>query len=113
MGRESECLTEAETIALEFISSTVNSTEDETEQQDIEYDPMVVEMNDGGMIIGDVTEFMIDTKSCAAHIRDGQLYVLRSDTLKWMSIEQVREADAPPKPAAKKSGKVTPLRKTS
>lgn len=70
----------------------------EVEEEETEYavyEPACVEVGDGAAVIGDIVAFLEETKSAAVHMRDGQLWVLRTDTMKWMKIEDVRKTDKP------------------
>jgi hypothetical protein len=59
----------------------------------VEYQPTTVECGDGGVVLGDITEFLIDTDAVAILVRDGHLFVLRRETLKWMNVEEVRKTE--------------------
>jgi hypothetical protein len=62
------------------------------------YEPEPVEICDGSVLLQDPIEFYELTNSVAAMVRDGILFVLCRDTLKWVNVE-----DASKKPAAKLS----------
>lgn len=69
--------------------------DEQTEDDIIElsYEPFAGELGDGCAVIGDLVDFLSETKSSAVMLRDGQMWVLRSDTLTWMKIEDVRKAE--------------------
>ena len=48
-----------------------------------------VELNDGAVWIADIDSFFEDTKARAVLLKEGQLFVLRSETLTWVSVEEV------------------------
>lgn len=58
---------------------------------------------DGETHIPDSAEFYELTGAIASQFRDGQLYVLRRDTLKWVSVEEVHSLN-------KRAGKVTSIK---
>lgn len=76
-------------------TETPETAAEEEETEFAVYEPACVEVGDGAAVIGDIVAFLEDTKSVATHMRDGQLWVLRADTLRWMKIEDVRKADKP------------------
>lgn len=91
-------------------------TESESKPDDdlveLNYEPASVDVQDGSAVIGDIVDFLEETKSVAVHMRDGQMWVLRAETLKWMKIEEVRKADkTAEKKDAGKEATVTPIRK--
>lgn len=72
---------------------------DETEEVAVE----ALFISDGETHIPNGAEFYELTGAIAAQLRDGQLYVLRRDTLKWVSVEDVHSLN-------KRAGKVTSIK---
>ena len=60
-------------------------------------------ISDGELHIPDSAEFYELTDSIASQFRDGQLYVLRRDTLKWASVEEIQSLN-------KRGSKVTAIK---
>jgi hypothetical protein len=58
------------------------------------YDPEPVEICDGSVLLQDPVEFYELTNSVAAMMRDGVLFVLCRDTLKWVNVEDVHKKSA-------------------
>lgn len=75
---------------------------DETEDDkiglgDIEvdtYEPIPVCVADGDVMIPDPAEFSDLTGSIAAQVRDGALFVLSRDSLKWVNVEAIKRPKA-------------------
>lgn len=61
-----------------------------------------IQFSDGDCHIADGPELYELTESLASQFRDGQLYVLKRDTLKWVSVEAIHK---PGKLSAIKGGK--------
>jgi len=59
-------------------------------------------ISDGEVHIEDSPEFYELTGSIAAQFRDGVLFVLRRDTLKWVNVEEI--------PSTKRGGKVVAIK---
>jgi len=55
--------------------------------EDDTYEPEIIEIGDGGVLLQDPVEFYEMTNSFAAMVRDGGLFVLCRDTLKWVNVE--------------------------
>ena len=53
------------------------------------YEPSPVEICEGAVVIFDHVEFAEATKSIAAMNRDGVLFALRKDSLKWVNVESL------------------------
>jgi hypothetical protein len=68
----------------------------EPEDDTREAEPL--QLADGECHISDGPELYELTDSLASQFRDGQLYVLKRDTLKWVSVEDINN-----KPAGKLS----------
>jgi hypothetical protein len=60
------------------------------------YEPQPTAVMDGEALLADPVEFFEITHSIAAFARDGALYVLRRDSLKWVNVEAL------PKPSGAK-----------
>ena len=54
------------------------------------YEPVPACVGDGEVLIADPAEFCQLTGSIAAQVRDGALFVLGRDTLKWVNVETIR-----------------------
>lgn len=67
------------------------------------------EVGDLGAVIGDLGEFLKDTDSVAVMMRDGQMFVLKSETLTWVSIDEVRAQQAKKKRVSERTGKISAL----
>jgi hypothetical protein len=72
----------------------MSDPEDTDEEVELSYEPCSVEVADGSAVIGDITGFLSETKSLAVHMREGQMWVLREDSLTWMKIQEVRKSEA-------------------
>ncbi len=66
--------------------------------EDDTYDPEPADVMADGCLIADPVEFFEMTKSVAAIVRDGALFVLRREDLKWVNVESINQ-----KPAGKLS----------
>lgn len=64
------------------------------------YIPEACGVMDGEALIADPIEFFELTQSLAAIVRDGALFVLRRDSLKWENVEKLPKA----------GGSVTPIK---
>jgi hypothetical protein len=53
------------------------------------YEPAPAGLADGDVLIADPIEFYELTNSIAAMVRDGVLFVLCRDTLKWVNVEAI------------------------
>ena len=58
------------------------------------YLPSPQEIMDGAVLLSDPLEFFELTESYAAIVRDGALFVLRRDTMKWVNVEALPKAGA-------------------
>lgn len=84
--------------------STIGFTPDG--EQDEEVEEAAAEalfIADGETHIPDGDEFYELTGAIASQLRDGQLFVLRRDTLKWVSVEDVNSLN-------KRGSKVTAIK---
>ncbi len=68
----------------------------ETPEDDETYLPEPCEIMDGAVLLADPLELFELANAHAFIVRDGALYALRRDTMKWVSIESL------PKPAGAK-----------
>ncbi|WP_426269166.1 hypothetical protein ACN9MB_13145 [Dyella kyungheensis] len=75
-----------------------------TESADDTYDPQPTEILDGSVLLADPVEFFELTKSHAAIVRDGALFVLRRDTVKWVNVESLNLKQQAGKLSAIKGG---------
>lgn len=64
----------------------------EPEEEGREAEPFI--LADGDCHIADGPELYELTESLASQFRDGQLYVLKRDTLKWVSVEAITKTSA-------------------
>ena len=62
------------------------------------YEPQPHEILDGSVLLADPVEFFELTGAHAAIVRDGALFVLRRDSMKWENVESINQ-----KPAGKLS----------
>lgn len=58
-------------------------------EDDDTYEPQPAEILDGAALLADPYEFFEMTKAHAAIVRDGALYVLLRDTMKWVNVESI------------------------
>ncbi|KAF1045622.1 hypothetical protein [Xylophilus sp.] len=58
------------------------------------YEPAPAGLADGDVLIADPVEFYEVTKSIAAMVRGGALFVLARDTLKWVNVEDLNKSGA-------------------
>jgi hypothetical protein len=72
------------------------------DQEDEGRDAEPIQLSDGDCHIADGPELYELTDSLAAQFRDGQLYVLKRDTLKWVSVEAITNKS--------KAGKLSAIR---
>ena len=67
------------------------------------YEPQPTGVMDGEALIADPFEFFELTQSLAAIVRDGALYVLRRDSLKWVNVEALTKSSGAKLSAIKKA----------
>lgn len=90
-------MTEPEKVEETAEEVTEEVSEEEGVEPELEfapYEPYPAILDDGGVAFGDLPAFLEETSAIAAHLKEGQLWVLRAEELKWMKIEDVRKADA-------------------
>ena len=84
--------------------STIGFTADgEHTEETEEVEAEALFIADGETHIPDSAEFYELTGAIASQLRDGQLFVLRRDTLKWVSVEDIHSLN-------KRGGKVTSIK---
>lgn len=66
------------------------AVEDETEDETEEYEPEILNLNDGELVIFDHVAFMEAYGALAIQYRDGGLYVLRSKC-RWVNVDEMAE----------------------
>lgn len=59
------------------------------ETEDDTYIPQAAFLAEGETLIGDPVELFAMTNALAVESRDGNLYILDRDTLKWCAIDQL------------------------
>lgn len=69
------------------------------------YEPAPAALADGDVLIADPVEFHEMTNSVAAMVRNGALFVLCRDTLKWVNVEDIHKHGAGAKLSAIKGNK--------
>ena len=74
-------------------------------EADDTYEPQPAALNDGDVLIADPVEFHEMTHSVASMVRNGALFVLCRDTLKWVSVEDIHKHGAGAKLSAIKGTK--------
>lgn len=52
-----------------------------------EYDPFPRLLCEGDVVLSDPLELLERTDTCAAMVRDGVLFLLKTETLKWINVE--------------------------
>lgn len=62
----------------------------EPDESELTYEPMPEGVPDGDALIFDPVEFAEATKSLAVIVRDGAMFVLDRDTLKWVNVETLK-----------------------
>jgi hypothetical protein len=67
------------------------------------YEPQPTAVMDGEALLADPVEFFELTQSLAAIARDGALYVLRRDSLKWVNVEALPKTSGAKLSAIKKA----------
>lgn len=69
------------------------------------YEPQPAALADGDVLIADPVEFHEMTNSVATMVRNGDLFVLCRDTLKWVNVEGIHKHGAGAKLSAIKGTK--------
>lgn len=65
-----------------------------TEAEDDTYEPQPADVMADGCLLADPVEFFELTNSIAAIVRDGALFVLRRDSMKWENVESINKKPA-------------------
>lgn len=68
----------------------------DAEEEELEYEPRPALMGDGDVLVEDPIELLAELGGLALQVKDGALFVLLKDSMKWKNVEDAKKAATRP-----------------